>query len=225
MSVIGGRVLITMGYRTISLVGFVILTTGFILLTRFERSTGYFWLYFDLVLIGAGLGLTMLTLLIAVQQAVERSQLGIATSLNQFVRSIGGAFGVAIMGAVLTAGLAVQLHDVAARGTTSLTPEQADEYSHNPNALIDPAAKAAIPGTTLGILQDAMAAAIHPAFLVAAVASALALFTCFFLPSDNRDEVHRSDGSAGERMLMAEQTTINARNQPIADREADDGLG
>jgi hypothetical protein len=70
----------------------------------FERETPRFWLYLDLVLIGAGLGLTMLTLLIAVQQAVERTKLGVATSLNQFSRAIGGAFGVAIMGAVLTAG-------------------------------------------------------------------------------------------------------------------------
>jgi hypothetical protein len=221
MSVVGGRVLLTMGYRTISLIGFIILTVGFVLLTQFERSTPYFWLYFDLVLIGAGLGLTMLTLLIAVQQAVERSQLGIATSLNQFVRSIGGAFGVAIMGAVLTAGLAIQLHDAAADGKTPLTPAQADEYAHNPNALIDPEAKAAVPDATLVILQDAMAAAIHPAFFVAAVASLLALFTCFFLPKDNREEIDKTGGSAGERMIMAEQTTINARNQPVAEEESD----
>jgi len=225
MSVIGGRVLLTMGYRTISLIGFVILTIGFVLLTQFERTTPYFWLYFDLVLIGAGLGLTMLTLLIAVQQAVERSQLGVATSLNQFVRSIGGAFGVAIMGAVLTAGLAIQLRDVAASGKTTMTLEQAEEYGHNPNALIDPAAKAAIPSTTLVILQDAMAGAIHPAFWVAAVASALALFTCFFLPKDKDHEIHKTDGSVGERMLMAEQTTINARNQPVAETRPDDETG
>ena len=58
----------------------------------------------------------MLTLLIAVQQAVARAQLGIATSLNQFSRSIGGAVGVAVMGAVLSAGLARSLNEVARAG-------------------------------------------------------------------------------------------------------------
>lgn len=219
MSVVGGRVLLKIGYRTISIIGFIILTLGFILLTQFERTTAYFWLYFDLVLIGAGLGLTMLTLLIAVQQAVERTQLGIATSLNQFTRSIGGAFGVAIMGAVLTAGLASELHNVALSGKTYLTVEQAAALASNPNALIDPAAKSQISNETLVILQDAMAAAIHPAFFVAALVSALSLLACFFLPKDRQDGIHRTDGNAGERMIMAEQTTINARNQPVAELE------
>lgn len=220
MSVIGGRVLLKIGYRTISIIGFIILATGFLLLTQFERTTPKFWLYFDLVLIGSGLGLTMLTLLIAVQQAVERTKLGIATSLNQFTRSIGGAFGVAIMGAVLTAGLATELNKVALSGTTSLTVEQGAVFASNPNAVIDPQAKASLPPGTLVILQDAMSAAIHPSFWVAAFVSLLALIATLFLPRDQHDmrsEIHRTDGNAGERMIMAEQTTINARNQPVAD--------
>ena len=51
----------------------------------------------------------MLTLLIAVQQAVPRTQLGVATSVNQLARSLGGAVGVAVMGVMLTAGLAARL--------------------------------------------------------------------------------------------------------------------
>lgn len=220
MSVIGGRVLLNAGYRTISIIGFIILSVGFILLTQFERTTAYFWLYFDLALIGAGLGLTMLTLLIAVQQAVERTQLGVATSLNQFIRSIGGAFGVAIMGAVLTAGLATQLQTVAKAADSPITMEQAAEFASNPNALIDPNEKEKLPEGTLIVLQDSMSAAIHPSFWVAAFVSLLALGSIFFLPRDKADgEIHRTDGNAGERMLMAEQTTINARNQPVAEQE------
>src|SRR6185503_10911066 len=101
LSVIGGRVLLKIGYRSISIAGFIVLTIGFVALALFHRETPRFWLYFDLVLVGAGLGMTMLTLLIAVQQAVDRTKLGVATSLNQFSRAIGGAFGVAIMGAFL----------------------------------------------------------------------------------------------------------------------------
>ena len=54
---------------------------------------------------GCGMGLSMLSLLLAVQHGVERSQLGLATSLNQFSRSIGAAVGVAAMGAILARGL------------------------------------------------------------------------------------------------------------------------
>jgi MFS family permease len=212
MSVVGGRFLLTVGYRTISIIGFIVLTTGFVFLSLFQIDTPRTWLYVDLVLIGAGLGLTMLTLLIAVQQAVEKTKLGVATSLNQFSRAIGGAFGVAIMGAVLTAGLATQLNDAAQSGTANLTVAQAAEFAANPNALIVPEEQAKLPAGVLPILQEAMATSIHKVFWVGAILSALALLVIFLLPKHG--DIHKTDENAGETMLMAEQTTINARNQP-----------
>ena len=219
MSVIGGRLLLKTGYRNITISGFAVLSVGFVFLAMFQRETPRYWLYFDLVLIGAGLGLTMLTLLIAVQQAVERSKLGIATSLNQFSRAIGGAFGVAIMGAFLTAGLASQLTSIAQNGDANMSVEQAQVFAANPNALVDPAAKAKISPETLSILQQAMAVSIHRVFWVGAILSTLAFGVSFLLPAQGKkkedEEVHLSK-DCGERMLMAEQTTINQRNQPEA---------
>lgn len=219
MSVVGGRLLLRVGYRIVAIVGFTVLTTGFVLLAQFQRETARGWLYFDLILIGAGLGLTMLTMLIAVQQAVERSKLGVATSLNQFSRAIGGAFGVAVMGAFLTSGLASRLIEGAERGTTGLSVEQARLYAENPNALVDPAARAGIPAATLDVLQRAMADSIHNVFWVGAVLSGLALLVTFLLPAEGRRKEERkirTDNNVGEKMLMAEQTTINRRNQPEA---------
>ena len=217
MSVIGGRILLKVGFRTITLTGFVVLSAGFVLLSMFQRDTARIWLYVDLALIGAGLGLTMLTLLIAVQQAVERTKLGVATSLNQFSRAIGGAFGVAIMGAFLTAGLATQLNQVAKNGGTNLTVEQAAAFAANPNALIDPQAKASLPPETLDILQQAMAVSVHKVFFVGAILSLLALFVAYFLPKQKGElNQHTTDSDCGEKMFMAEHTTINARNQPEA---------
>jgi EmrB/QacA subfamily drug resistance transporter len=221
MSVVGGRFLLKIGYRTISIVGFIVLTIGFIFLAMFQRETARMWLYVDLVLIGAGLGLTMLTLLIAVQQAVEKTKLGVATSLNQFSRAIGGAFGVAIMGAVLTAGLATQLNLAAKSGNANLTVEQAQAFAENPNALIDPTAKANLPQGVLTVLQEAMATSIHRVFWVGAILSALALMVIFLLPRHtDKSQIHKTDGNAGETMFMAEQTTINARNQPSSSEES-----
>lgn len=216
MSVIGGRIMLKTGYRSITVIGFVILSAGFVLLALFERETARFWLYFDLVLIGAGLGLTMLTLLIAVQQAVERTKLGVATSLNQFTRAIGGAFGVAIMGTVLSAGLATNLNELALKGNTSLTVEKAAEFASNPNALIDPQAKSAISPETLDVLQQAMAISVHKVFWVGAVLSLLALLVVFFfLPKQKIvPEAGRIEENVGEDTLLAQQTSINARNQP-----------
>jgi EmrB/QacA subfamily drug resistance transporter len=218
MSVIGGRLLLRVSFRPVTMAGFIIMAVGFVLISRFNRESASFWLYVDLGLIGAGLGFTMLTLLIAVQQAVERTQLGVATSLNQFSRAIGGAFGVAVMGVALTIGMTTQLSKVAELPNSPFSKEQAEEFASNPNALIEPHARAGLPQETLAVLQDAMAAAVHPVFWVGAAVSILALFVVLFMPShraDKDDECLEED--CGEKMIMAEQTVINARNQPVAD--------
>jgi MFS family permease len=210
MSIIGGRLMLRIGYRSITIAGYLALTLGFVLLAMFGRETARAWLYIDLMVIGAGLGLSMLTLLIAVQQAVDRTQLGIATSLNQFSRSIGGAIGVAIMGAVLTASLASELRRAAVTGG-ALSEQQAIEFASNPNALIEPSAKAAVPAETLEVLQTALGQAIHPVFWVGAVTAGLGLLVVLFLPKERQEEDSTIDG---ERLIMSEQTVINARNQP-----------
>ncbi len=197
MSVIGGRLLLRVGYRPTSIAGFILLTVGFVFLSMNGRDTNRYWLYFDLVIIGAGLGLTMLTLLIAVQQSVQRTQLGVATSLNQFARSIGGAVGVALMGTVLSAGLAAELDKFARNNGSLITVERASELAANPNALIEPQARAALPPGVLDALQEAMATSIHKVFWVGAVLSAMALLVCFFLP--------RLEGKVEERELESRE--------------------
>ncbi|MET0646234.1 MAG: MDR family MFS transporter [Pyrinomonadaceae bacterium] len=223
LSIVGGRLLLRVGYRPTALVGLFLLTLGFAMLSSFERTTPRVWLYVDLVLIGAGLGLTMLTLLIAVQQSVGRAQLGIATSLNQFSRSIGGAVGVAIMGAVLSAGLASHLQSYARTGAGGMTPERAAELASNPNALIDPGARASLPPAVLDELQESMAAAIHNVFWTGTALAGLALVAAFWLPREGDAGVAPPDEEAccaetGERMVIAEFTTLEPEEEPVASK-------
>ncbi len=223
MSIIGGRLLLRVGYKPTTLVGFVLLTLGFVLLSNFQTTTPRFWLYLDLVLIGAGLGLTMLTLLIAVQQSVQRAQLGVATSLNQFSRSIGGAVGVAVMGVVLSAGLSTHLQAVAQRGDAGLTPEAATRLAANPNALIDPQAQAQLPPGVLNALRGSLASAIHNVFWVGTVLAALALLVSFLLPGRGDASYRTPTGEAcraetGERMVLAEMATLEPEDEPVASR-------
>ncbi|HEX8140596.1 MAG TPA: MDR family MFS transporter [Pyrinomonadaceae bacterium] len=222
LSIVGGRLLLKVGYRPTSIAGFVLLTVGFALLSMYGRGLARAWLYFDLVMIGAGLGLTMLTLLIAVQQAVPRSQLGIATSLTQFSRSIGGAVGVAVMGAVLSAGLSAHLMAVAGQGEGALTSERAHSLAANPNALIEPAARAALPPAVLTVLEDSLASAIHNVFWVGTALAALALLVSFWLPREERDGApaqlteEACSAESCERLVVAEIATLDPEHEPVA---------
>ena len=115
------------------------------------------------------------------------------------------------MGAVLTASLTTELKRSAAE-SGPLTEQQAIEFASNPNALIEPEAKSALQPEVLSVLQTALARAIHPVFWVGAFMAGLGLLVVTFLPRE-REEEKPVDG---ERLIMAEQTNINARNQPVA---------
>ncbi|MGZ8710848.1 MAG: MFS transporter, partial [Thermoanaerobaculia bacterium] len=193
VSVIGGRLLLRFGSRVLVILGLVLMFGGFAALSTFTALTPRMLLVLELILIGAGLGLVMLTLLIASQHSVQREQLGITTSLNQFSRSIGGAIGVAILGAVLAAGLA--------------------EFSQNPNALVNPEARAHISPAELAQLQGALEGTLRNIFRVSAAVVALALGAAFALPRGRLSEMH---GEAGKRMVMAEMTNIDAEHEPEA---------
>lgn len=106
MSIISARLTVKIGYRPVATAGSLFLTLPFIglaLLTpESSRQTLFIWVF----VMGCGMGLSFLSLLLAIQHGVDRSQLGLATSLNQFIRSVGAAVGVALMGDVLARGVA-----------------------------------------------------------------------------------------------------------------------
>lgn len=105
MSIVTGRLLPRVGFRPFILGGLTCVTVGFLGLAVVGPDTPMWRMHVDLGLMGIGMGMTMLSLLLAVQSAVAREQLGVATSLGQFTRSIGGAVGVAVMGAVVSSAM------------------------------------------------------------------------------------------------------------------------
>jgi EmrB/QacA subfamily drug resistance transporter len=100
-SVAGARATVLAGYRPVAVAGAALLTIGFAGLAMLEADTRKTVLIVDVLFLGCGMGLSMLSILLAVQHGVDRSRLGLATSLNQFSRSVGAAVGVAAMGALL----------------------------------------------------------------------------------------------------------------------------
>lgn len=187
-SIVGGRLLIRIGQRNLVLAGLVLMVIGFAALAMFTRTTPRAVFMIELCAIGAGLGLTMLTLLIASQHSVPREQLGITTSLNQFSRSIGGAIGVAVLGALLAAGLS--------------------EFSQDPNALVNPEARAKINPAELAQLQGALERTLTTIFWTSTAVCVAALAAAWTIPKGKVGEAH------GERMVMAEMTTLDSESEP-----------
>ncbi|MCT9930143.1 MFS transporter [Planotetraspora sp. A-T 1434] len=92
-------------YKIFPIVGAAILLVALWLLSTIKVDTPYWKVAIYAYLFGAGLGFTMQTVVTAVQNAVERADMGTATSSTSFFRMMGAAIGTAIMGAVLTSRL------------------------------------------------------------------------------------------------------------------------
>jgi EmrB/QacA subfamily drug resistance transporter len=166
-SIPGTRLLLRLGYHAIALAGMVALVIGAFPLMFLDTQTNRMLLMTSLGLMGFGMGFSIPAFLIAVQSTVERSKLGTATSTLQFSRSIGGAFGIGVMGAILSAIVVAHLVAAGLDASTSL------------NSLIDsPGSDSAVQAT----LRDALSAGIRGVFIVGFIASVLGLLVTLLAP-------------------------------------------
>lgn len=102
----GKRITTTGNYKKFPVLGTAIMTIGILMLTTLTRNTPYWQLSIYAIIVGAGLGLSMQTIVIALQNAVDFADMGVATSANTFFRSLGSVFGTALFGAILNNRLA-----------------------------------------------------------------------------------------------------------------------
>lgn len=93
-------------YKEVMVGGAAATALAAFLLSQTPPDTSLFDLMWRVTLLGLGLGPAQSVFNLAAQNAVERSQLGVATSAGQFFRQVGSTVGVAVFGAVLTHNLA-----------------------------------------------------------------------------------------------------------------------
>jgi MFS family permease len=89
-------------YKKFPIVGTIIMTLGLALMITLGIDTPYWQVAIYAAMVGMGLGLTMQTAVIALQNSIDFKDLGVATTSNTFFRSLGSVFGAAIFGSILT---------------------------------------------------------------------------------------------------------------------------
>ncbi|MGB4761914.1 MAG: MDR family MFS transporter [Candidatus Saccharimonas sp.] len=106
-SIISGRMISKTGrYKIFMQVGIVVATVMIVLLSLLTPESSYAYEAIIMVFLGAGLGVVMPVMNLAVQNEFQQRDIGVATSSSQLFRSLGSTVGVAVFGAMLTAGLA-----------------------------------------------------------------------------------------------------------------------
>lgn len=101
-SIGGGRLISKLGkYRIFPIVGSLLVMASYFMFSHIAIDTNRALISSWMVLLGLGLGLIMPVMVLAVQNATAREEMGTATSVVTFFRSIGSSLGAAIFGAIL----------------------------------------------------------------------------------------------------------------------------
>jgi EmrB/QacA subfamily drug resistance transporter len=160
-------------YKSFPILGAGIAGVGVLLLSTLDMDTPYWKIALFVFTLGFGLGFTMQIVVTAVQNAIERRDMGAATSSVTFFRTMGGAFGTAIFGAVLTGRLG---HHLATTEAAAVLPSGADEAQIANNVQTIQALPEAAREVVVGAWVDALQEVFYVALPFVAAAFVLAWF-------------------------------------------------
>ncbi len=130
-SIGGGYMMSRWGrYRLLGVGGLVVMAIGMVFLARLDVHSQRSDVTLAMVVFGVGLGASMPLFMLAVQNAVDYRFMGVATSTIQFLRSVGGTMGVAIIFSIIQS----QYH----QGIAQTVPAQVQQQPQLAQALDDP---------------------------------------------------------------------------------------
>ncbi|HEV8437377.1 MAG TPA: MDR family MFS transporter [Methylomirabilota bacterium] len=181
-SILGSRLVLRLGYRSVVVAGMASLTLAFLFFTGWSEGLTRLVAVRDIMLAGIGMGLIFAPMLIAVQNAVPRSVLGSATSVTGFFRTIGGAVGVAVMGSVMAHRLQLELSALIGSVPAPLQAGLAELAAH-PDLIVNPLTRETLDSVVVGLVRLAMAHAVGEVFVVGLVTAVVGLGSAFLVPA------------------------------------------
>jgi len=170
-----GRIVSLTGrYKLFPCVGLALASAAMALLALMTAKTSHLEMCAYMALLGIGIGFVMPVAIVSVQNAIELRDLGTGTAAVNFFRSMGGAFGVSLLGAVLLGELATRIQGVP--GHEALGTTAALDLLHG-----DKAALGALSAATRALLVGALERSFSTMFWVALAVSLFALLAALFL--------------------------------------------
>jgi EmrB/QacA subfamily drug resistance transporter len=203
-SIVSGRLITRTGrYKIYPILGAAVLIVSLLLLSRLRVDTPFWQVALFELAFGAGLGMTMQTIVTAAQNAVEYRDLGAATSATTFFRQMGGTIGAAVFGAILANRLALHL-------AQQLGPAAARAQNNGSINTNDLQAIQALPEPVKTSMLTAFTYALDDVFLVGVPVVALALVVALFLKEVPLGTVQRQGAGAPSPTESAPAEALSA---------------
>ena len=201
VSTLGGQLVSKTGrWKPLMVVGVFALLAGLVLMGTIDHTTPYWHVAIYMSIMGVGIGALVQNIVLAVQNTVDVSQVGATSAAVSFFRSLAGAVGVAVLGAIL----ATQVTDKVTTGLRAIGVNGAGDGSLDLNDL---------PAPVQAVVRAAYGDSFGELFLIAAAASVLTLITVLLVkevPLRNTVEM-RPEGAGDVTAALAEDTGREAR--------------
>lgn len=179
--------------KVYSICGSVVLLIAAGLAVSYSSTTPLLGFSATLGLAGIGIGIVSVATLLIVQNSLDAAHLGVATSSQQFARTLGGTIGIGVAGSLATTYLAKSLESL------QTSPEQAQMVSSlalnltsNIEGLFQPAIQAGLSPTVQRLLQEAVEKGVRMVFWSALAASLISLLCCVLIPGHGKAPGGRS---------------------------------
>jgi EmrB/QacA subfamily drug resistance transporter len=196
-SIASGQLITRTGrYKPFPIAGTAVMAVGLYLLSTLDPASSRVSIFLFMFVLGLGLGMVMQVLVLAVQNAVEYSDLGVATSGATLFRSIGGSLGTAVLGAIFSNRLSTELK--------SILPASAAHHA-NAGAQVSPNQIAHLPTVLRTGYLHAFTNSLNTVFLVASGVAVVAFALAWFIRElPLRDTV--STGDLGDTFAAPQDT-------------------
>jgi MFS family permease len=215
---VGGQLVSRTGrYKIIAIAGFSLMLLAEILFSLMTVGSDGLTVSIDMIVMGLGLGLCMPVFVVACQSAFPHKQVGVVTSSLQFFRSIGGTFGIALMGSLLNSQFKVEAAAALPASVAKMIPADKMDQFLSPQALFSPSTKtsfeakaAAFPGgkdlveTMFTSFKQAFADSVRHIFFISIFIVAAALVVTFFLKEIPLRKTNRPVAEEAGAELLAE---------------------
>ena len=161
-------------YKALPVVGTLVAAAGMFAMSTMDPTTPLWRLCVYVAVLGAGLGLFMQIIVLAVQNSVSPREVGVATSSNNLFREFGVTIGVAVLGTIFTSRLTDRLGNVLGGDVSA--------GGHGAASSLTPAAVAALPPDVADVVVGAYAGALTPMFAWLAPMFLVGTVIALFLP-------------------------------------------
>lgn len=153
----------TGNYKVILIVGSLMLLGGYVLLSMLTWQSNLWDLTLAMTIVGMGLGMCMQTYTLVVQNAVDRTELGVATAAVQFFRNVGSTIGIAVLGSIMSSAMVPKIQEHLPAGAKGMGGAMGADSGVG--SALDPAKLESLPGPIVDAIHQGMGEAMHLVFV------------------------------------------------------------